>query len=381
MGSVRGTAGVVLCRFECLIFYSITGRFILLVLWYIHRVYIVEPLNACFMVKPYQIIICIALLSSFKGFSQSDRTSSSASKTTGPELEETDYGRLTEAIREAYQKWAERGEFETVEQASQRVSTQGGPEFDKIRQTKTADSKYRFLRRWEQTHASLDRYNIDRGTYTLQLEPSNSYYSQRNDTVSVAIPVQAAKALKQGNYVSKPLYVPVQVALVNNEWQVSKAVVLFNFSPEAIICLKQLSLYESQPVRLKGGSAEGWTLTCESCDCASPIVVRNLALDYATIPPRPSQETSEPPTQPIKTGMSRPKGTLSRKATTGDIASSLFGAATGIRIPVGMPEKKIPPTATPPKAPAIIYWAEWNAPAAQSANAAITMQSLGLAKD
>ena len=296
------------------------------------------------------------------------------------EFERTDYGRLTKDIREEYQSWTKRGEFETAEQASQRVSAGGAAEFEKIRQTKTANSKTRFLRRWEQTYASLDHYNVDRGTYTLNLESRETNYSKRSDTVSVAIPVQAAKALKEGNYVSKPLYVPVQVALVDDEWQISKAVLLFNFSPEAIICLKQLGLTEGQPTQLKGGTAEGWMIACESCSCASPIAVKSLALDYAAIPSRASQETSEMSAQPSKTGM-RKTGQGGRPATTGAIASALFSAAIGSSTPIVIPGKKTAPVAAPPKALANIYWAEWNAPATQSANEAITMRSLGLAKD
>lgn len=296
------------------------------------------------------------------------------------EFEETDFGRLSKDIREEYQGWTKRGEFETTEQASQRVTTGGPAEFEKIRLAKIASSKARFLRRWEQTYASLDHYNVDRGTYTLSLEPRQTNYSERSDTVSVAIPVQAAKALKEGDFASKPLYVPVQVTLVDNKWQISKALVLFNFSPEAIICLKQLGLSEGQPVQLTGGTAEGWMLACESCNCASPIAVKNLALNYTAIPPRSSQETSEMPAQPSKTG-ARKTGQASRPVTTGAVASALFSAAIGSRTPIVIPGKKSVPPVAPPKASANIYWAEWSTPATQSANAAITMQSLGLAKE
>lgn len=296
------------------------------------------------------------------------------------EFERTDFGRLSKNIREEYLGWTKRGEFETTEQASQRVVAGGSAEFDKIRQAKTASSKAGFLRRWEQTYVTLGHYNVDRGTYTLNLEPRETSYSRRIDTISVVIPVQAAKALKEGDYASKPLYVPVEMVLADNKWQITKAVVLFNFSAEAITCLKQLGLTEEQPVRLKGSTAEGWMIACESCNCASPIAVRNVARDYAAIPPQSSQESPEMPTHPSKMGASKPVA-MSRKATTGDVASALFGAATGIKVSTGGAVKKTAPTAVLPKAPANIYWAEWNAPAPQSANTIVTMQSLGLAKD
>ncbi|MBK9635083.1 MAG: hypothetical protein IPO64_11385 [Bacteroidetes bacterium] len=140
------------------------------------------------------------------------------------EYEYSDYGNLQISVKEEFQAWLLKSEFETTTEFETRIKTQTDSKYCAILKQKLDDALKRRLERF--SFATIGEYNAETESYSL--------IYNKTDTISIKVSKNIAKEFysafkyKEGNRQSEIYIYPTKLAMANNYWEIVNGIIVFN---------------------------------------------------------------------------------------------------------------------------------------------------------
>ncbi|GEM_PF-1720634 len=153
------------------------------------------------------------------------------------EFQRSDYGKLQQSIKDEFNKWLIKTDFESSTDYDNRVKNQSEQKFNSIISEKIEASKNRY----NSISAYLGDYNPDNESFII-FTNKDTFYVKIPKGIAPTVSNYIVNKQKSDNRNSIRI-IPKNFAMSNNKWIITEALVIFNIGGRDASCIQNYSSY------------------------------------------------------------------------------------------------------------------------------------------
>lgn len=154
------------------------------------------------------------------------------------EFQRSDYGKLQQSIKDEFDKWLIKTDFESSTDYDNRVKNQSEQKFKSIISEKIEDSKNKY----NSISAYLGDYNPDNESFAV-FANKDTFYVKIPKGIAPTISNYIVNKQKNDNRNSIRI-IPKTLAMSNNKWIITEALIIFNIGGRDASCIQNYSSYK-----------------------------------------------------------------------------------------------------------------------------------------